>query len=73
MSRDDIVHALAPYGAGLDGDTIVRNGRALGVTLTVRRGRLVAEGRGGRLYSGPAVPASVARFVESYWYWSPAK
>lgn len=62
--------ALAPYGAGLDNDGyICRDGRRTSVSLSVKRGRLTAEGCGHKLYTGPAVAASVARFVESFWYW----
>lgn len=73
MTRNDIAAALAPYGATLDDDNtiVTREGRRTSVTLTVKGKRLVAEGHGRKLYTGPAVAASVARFVESYWYWTP--
>lgn len=71
MTRDDIVFALAPYGAGLDDSTVTKDGRKLSVSLTVSKGRLRATSTSGRLvYSGPASRASVARFVESYWFWT---
>jgi hypothetical protein len=75
VTRDDMSAALAPYGALVDDDgTIVnREGRRTSVALSVKRGRLVAEGNGRKLYTGPAVAASVARFVESFWYWRPVE
>lgn len=75
MTRDDITAALSRYGAFLDGDhhIVTSAGKQTGVTLTVKRGRLTATipTTGYKLYTGPAVPASVARFVEGYWFWKP--
>lgn len=75
MTRDDITAALSRYGASLDGENriITSAGKQTGVTLTVKRGRLTATipTTGYKLYTGPAIPASVGRFVESFWYWKP--
>lgn len=72
MTRDDITAALSRYGASLTDDGFIcRDGRRLSVSLTVKRGRLVAEGNGRKLYTGPAIPASVGRFVEGFWFWKP--
>ena len=73
MTPADITAALSRYGASLDDNhhIVTREGRRTSVALTVKGKRLVAEGNGRKLYTGPAVAASVARFVESYWYWTP--
>lgn len=59
------------YGAGLDIDgRIVRNGVTHGVRAVEKGRRLRFERMDGSLLmSGPAAPETVARFVESFWFW----
>lgn len=74
MTRDDILAALAPYGAslGMDGVIVAPSGRRTGVALDIVRGRLVATSeRGTRLFSGPPTAEAIGRFVESFWFWTP--
>lgn len=64
--------ALAAYGVslGLQG-VIVRNEKATGVQVVVKRGRIRFEstGSGRLLASGPVSAATVEKFVESFWFW----
>jgi|WetSurMetagenome_2_1015567.scaffolds.fasta_scaffold174989_3 hypothetical protein len=72
MARNMIEETLKLYGAGLTpaGNVITPRGLETNVELVVHRGRLRAEGEGQLLFSGPATPAAVCRFVENFWYWS---
>jgi len=69
---ETVVQALAAYGATLsDWGVIIRNGKATGVNVVVRKGRVnfKSTGSGKLLASGPLEAASVERFVESFWFW----
>jgi hypothetical protein len=68
----EITSTLELYGATLSptGRVITPGGVETGVTLKTKGKRLRAEDANGRLiYSGPAAPESVCRFVEEFWYW----
>ena len=63
--------ALTAYDAHLAEDgRIVRKGNTLGVVITEKKNRLRIESVAGTLLaSGPVKPATVERFVESFWFW----
>lgn len=69
---ETINNTLAQYGAEIGlGDVIVRNAKATGVRVVVKRGRIRFEsaGSGQLLASGPISAKTVETFVESFWFW----
>ena len=64
--------ALNGYDAHLaDDGRIVRRGKTLGVRIVETKRRLRIESiTGSLLASGPVAPATVERFVESFWFWT---
>lgn len=69
---ETVNNALAAYGAAIGvGGVIVRNDKATGVQVAVKRGRIRFEStNSGRLLaSGPIKAQTVETFVESFWFW----
>lgn len=64
--------ALGAYDAHLNEEGyIVRRGKVLGVRIIAKKNRLRIESVAGTLLaSGPIQPATVERFVESFWFWT---
>lgn len=73
-TRDMVSRTLALYGACLsDDDHIVSPTRKTGVKVTVEKKRLCFSDAKHRYGSGPLTPDAVCGFVESFWYWKPAR
>ena len=67
-----VMQALAAYGATLSQQgVVVRDGKATGCAVSVKKGRIRFEptGSGRLLASGPVVAATVEAFVKSFWFW----
>lgn len=74
-SRTLIAADLRTYGAALSdyGEIVSPVGKLTGVSVAVKRGRILCESRDGTrlLFSGRIEAGTVAAFCQKYWYWVP--